>query len=82
MSGGRERSLTSSHSSACSSAHTLPPLAVPFSQDLPPQGGYEPIRYKRNLPARGPGGLVVFGAVLGICGYGFYRVAIGNLEQR
>ncbi|PWN94244.1 hypothetical protein FA10DRAFT_274252 [Acaromyces ingoldii] len=50
--------------------------------DLPPQGGYEPIRYKRNLPTRGPGGLAIFGGVLAICAYGFYRVGMGNLEQR
>ncbi|UZJ51681.1 hypothetical protein CBS101457_001001 [Exobasidium rhododendri] len=55
---------------------------VEFKQDLPPSGGYEPIRYKRNLPARGPGGLVVFSGVLAICAYGFYRVGQGNLERR
>ncbi|KDN36141.1 GRIM-19 [Tilletiaria anomala UBC 951] len=53
-----------------------------FKQDLPPQGGYAPIRYKRNLPARGPGGIAIFGGVLAICAWGFYRVGQGNLEQR
>ncbi|CAO1624915.1 unnamed protein product [Parajaminaea phylloscopi] len=55
---------------------------IPYSQDLPPQGGYEPIRYKRNLPARGPGGLAIFGGVIAVCAYGFYRVVAGNIEQR
>ncbi|PWN24384.1 GRIM-19 [Jaminaea rosea] len=55
---------------------------VPYNQDLPPQGGYQPIRYKRNLPARGPGGLAIFGGVLAICTYGFYKVATGNIEKR
>lgn len=55
---------------------------VQFNQDLPPQGGYEPIRYKRNLPARGPGGLALFGSVIAICTYGFWRLGQGNLEQR
>lgn len=49
---------------------------------MPPQGGYETIRYKRNLPFRGPGGAVVIGAVTAICAYGFYRVGMGNLEKR
>ncbi len=58
----------------------LPPVA--YKQDLPPSGGYAPIRYKRNLPARGPGGLAIFAGVFAICGFGFYRVMQGNLEQR
>ena len=58
------------------------PSAVPFAQDLPPQGGYQPIRYKRNLPARGPGGIAIFAGVTAICAYGFWRVGQGNLEQR
>ncbi|EPQ28255.1 uncharacterized protein PFL1_04082 [Pseudozyma flocculosa PF-1] len=55
---------------------------VPFRQDLPPQGGYQPIRYKRNLPGKNPSGIAVFGAMFAICGYGFYKVGQGNLEQR
>lgn len=51
-------------------------------RDLPPAGGFAPIKYKRNLPIKGPGGAVVFGAVALICGFGFWRVGLGNLEQR
>ncbi|KAL9933002.1 hypothetical protein V8E36_008257 [Tilletia maclaganii] len=56
--------------------------SIPYSQDLPPQGGFQPVRYKRNLPTRGPGGLAIFGGVFAICAYGFYKVGISNLEAR
>lgn len=49
---------------------------------MPPQGGFEAIKYKRNLPFRGPGSLVILGGVTGICAYGFYRLGKGNLERR
>jgi NADH dehydrogenase (ubiquinone) 1 alpha subcomplex subunit 13 len=51
-------------------------------RDMPPAGGFDAIRYKRNLPFRGPGGLAILGAVTGICVYGMYRVGLGNLEKR
>ncbi|KAL8633298.1 hypothetical protein Q9189_001019 [Teloschistes chrysophthalmus] len=51
-----------------------------MAQDLPPQGGYEPVQYKRNLPARGfrPRNYF-FGACL-IMAYGWYKYAIGIHE--
>jgi hypothetical protein len=49
---------------------------------MPPVGGFEAIKYKRNLPFRGPGSLVILGGVTGICAYGFYRLGKGNLERR
>lgn len=49
---------------------------------MPPPGGFEAVRYKRNLPIRGPGGYIVLAAVAAICGFGFYRVGLGNLERR
>ena len=49
---------------------------------MPPAGGFEAVKYKRNLPLRGPGSLVILGSVMGICAYGFYRVGKGNLEKR
>ncbi|KAK4052175.1 hypothetical protein OIV83_002470 [Microbotryomycetes sp. JL201] len=55
---------------------------VPYRQDMPPSGGFEPVKYKRNLPTRGPGGAVVFGAVFAVCAFGFWRVGLGNLEKR
>ncbi|KAK4686051.1 NADH dehydrogenase (ubiquinone) 1 alpha subcomplex subunit 13, partial [Tremellales sp. Uapishka_1] len=52
------------------------------SRDMPPAGGYEAIKYKRNLPIRGPGGILVFGTMTAICAYGFWRIGEGNLEKR
>ncbi len=49
---------------------------------MPPAGGFEAIRYKRNLPLRGPSGLAILGGVAALCAYGFYRVGRGNIEKR
>lgn len=49
---------------------------------MPPAGGFEAVKYKRNLPFRGPSGLVILGGVTAVCAYGFYRVGKGNLEKR
>ena len=49
---------------------------------MPPPGGFEPVKYKRNLPIRGPSGLVILGGVTAVCAYGFYRLGKGNLEKR
>lgn len=57
-------------------------MSAPYRQDMPPPGGFQQIRYKRNLPFRGPSGLVVLAGVTAFCGYGFYRVGLGNLEKR
>lgn len=51
-------------------------------QDMPPAGGFEHVRYKRNIPIRGPGGAAIFGGVAAVCAYGFYLVGQGNLEKR
>ena len=51
-------------------------------RDMPPPGGFEPVKYKRNLPLRGPSGLVILGGVTAVCAYGFYRLGKGNLEKR
>ncbi|KAK7676893.1 hypothetical protein QCA50_020149 [Cerrena zonata] len=54
----------------------------PYRQDMPPSGGFEAIKYKRNLPVRGPSGVMILTAVTAVCAYGFYRVGAGNLEKR
>ena len=59
--------------------HACTPLVY---RDMPPEGGFPAIKYKRNLPFRGPSGVVILGAVTAICAFGFYRVALGNLEKR
>lgn len=50
-------------------------------QDLPPTGGYSPVQYRRNLPARGfrPGTYLALVGV--ICTYGMWRVGQGIREQ-
>ncbi|GAA5973632.1 hypothetical protein JCM11641_005052 [Rhodosporidiobolus odoratus] len=55
---------------------------LPFKQDLPPAGGFPAIKYRRNLPTKGPGGALIFGTVAAICTFGFWRVGQGNLEKR
>ncbi|KAF8640066.1 hypothetical protein AX17_001307 [Amanita inopinata Kibby_2008] len=56
-------------------SHSIP-------RDMPPPGGFEAIKYKRNLPVKGPGAYAILGGVTAICAYGFYRVGKGNLEKR
>ncbi|CAL1701280.1 unnamed protein product [Somion occarium] len=53
-----------------------------YRQDMPPPGGFEPVKYKRNIPLRGPSGVVILGGVTAVCAYGFYRLGKGNLEKR
>ncbi|KAJ7094464.1 GRIM-19 [Mycena belliarum] len=53
-----------------------------YRQDLPPAGGFEAVKYKRNLPLKGPGALVILGGVTALCSFGFYRLGLGNLERR
>ncbi|OAA36438.1 NADH:ubiquinone oxidoreductase 14kD subunit [Metarhizium rileyi] len=51
-----------------------------MAQDMPPRGGYEPVQYKRNLPAKGfrPGILLLgVGAVMG---FGWYKL-IGGIRE-
>ncbi|KAL2045605.1 hypothetical protein N7G274_002033 [Stereocaulon virgatum] len=52
-----------------------------MAQDLPPVGGYEPIQYKRNLPARGFRPSYYLAAMGIIMTYGLYRTGQGNREQ-
>ncbi|KUI62498.1 NADH dehydrogenase [ubiquinone] 1 alpha subcomplex subunit 13 [Cytospora mali] len=51
-------------------------------QDMPPVGGYGPVQYKRNLPARGfkPSTLLAIGGVVML--YGWYAYGKGAREQR
>ncbi|WAQ82556.1 hypothetical protein PtA15_2A873 [Puccinia triticina] len=44
--------------------------------------GYEPIKFKRNLPIRGPSGSFIISGVFVTCLYGFYRYGQGNVEKR
>ncbi|GMK56604.1 hypothetical protein CspeluHIS016_0304440 [Cutaneotrichosporon spelunceum] len=53
-----------------------------FRQDMPPPGGYENVKFKRNLPVRGVGGLAMFGGCIAICALGFWRYGSGVNERR
>ncbi|WFD41170.1 uncharacterized protein MJAP1_004165 [Malassezia japonica] len=55
---------------------------VGYKQDLPPRGGFAPIRYKRNIPTKGPSGVALLSAVAGLTAFGFYRVGQNNIEKR
>ncbi|KAJ7752812.1 B16.6 subunit of GRIM-19, NADH:ubiquinone oxidoreductase [Mycena maculata] len=57
-------------------------MSASYRQDLPPAGGFEAVKYKRNLPLRGPGALVILGGVTAFCSFGFYRIGLGNIERR
>jgi hypothetical protein len=49
---------------------------------MPPTGGYEPVQYKRNLPARGFRPATYLLMVGAVCTYGFWRVGQGIREQK
>ncbi|KAJ7087407.1 GRIM-19 [Mycena crocata] len=57
-------------------------MSVNYRQDLPPAGGFEAIKYKRNLPFRGPGALAILGGVTALVTFGFWRLGLGNVERR
>ena len=57
------------------------PLTGTHIQDVAPPGGFKPFAYKRAIPNRGPGPLVLFGGALFAIGYGYYRIGQGNQER-
>ncbi|MCJ1305498.1 hypothetical protein MMC08_008312 [Hypocenomyce scalaris] len=52
-----------------------------MGQDLPPSEGYDPVQYRRNLPARGFRPSYYLFAVGAIMTYGFYRLGQGVREH-
>ncbi|KAJ9203516.1 hypothetical protein DTO166G4_1015 [Paecilomyces variotii] len=50
-------------------------------QDLPPVGGYAPVQYKRNLPARGFRPVYYLVGMHLIMAYGYYKLFYGIREQ-
>lgn len=50
-------------------------------QELPPKGGYPAIEYSRNLPKRGPSGLMIFAGGAAVMAFGFYHVIKGNRRR-
>ena len=51
-------------------------------QDMPPVGGYGPIQYKRNLPARGFRPAMYLVGTAALMTYGFWRVGQGIREHK
>ncbi|EPE27857.1 hypothetical protein GLAREA_04648 [Glarea lozoyensis ATCC 20868] len=52
-----------------------------MAQDLPPSGGYGPVQYKRNLPARGFRPAYLLFGVAGIMTFGFWKLGKGIREH-
>ncbi|KAL1968244.1 hypothetical protein VTN77DRAFT_2079 [Rasamsonia byssochlamydoides] len=50
-------------------------------QDMPPAGGYMPVQYKRNLPARGFRPVYYLIGMHLIMAYGYYKLFYGIREQ-
>lgn len=55
---------------------------VNYRQDMPPKGGYEPFRFSRHLPNRGPSGTVIMLGGVALMGLGFYIIKKTNEERR
>jgi NADH dehydrogenase (ubiquinone) 1 alpha subcomplex subunit 13 len=51
-------------------------------QDMPPTGGYGPVQYKRNLPARGFRPAVYLAGTAALMTYGFWRAGQGIREHK
>jgi hypothetical protein len=51
-------------------------------QDMPPTGGYDPVQYKRNLPARGFRPSVYLLGVGLVMTYGFWKIGKGIREHK
>jgi NADH dehydrogenase (ubiquinone) 1 alpha subcomplex subunit 13 len=49
-------------------------------QDMPPAGGYRPVQYKRNLPARGFRPSVYILGSSAIVAYGLWKYGKGVAE--
>ena len=57
-------------------------MATAWKQDLPPKGGYPEITYARNLPKRGPSGLMIMLGGVAVMALGFVGVGITNRQRR
>lgn len=57
-------------------------MAAAYKQDLPPAGGYPKIHIARNLPKRGPSGLVMMLGGVAVMTAGLYVVGRSNRERR
>ena len=55
---------------------------IPYNQDRAPKGGYPEIKWSRNLPRRGPSGLMTILGGVTIMSLGFFVVVQSNKERR
>ena len=55
---------------------------VSYKQDMAPKGGYPKIEYARNLPKRGPSGLVIMLGGLAVMAGGFVVIGRTNRQRR
>mmetsp|Transcript_4907 Transcript_4907/g.7655 ORF Transcript_4907/g.7655 Transcript_4907/m.7655 type:complete len:87 (+) Transcript_4907:74-334(+) len=58
------------------------PILDTPKQDMPPEGGFPNVKYQRNLPKKGPSGLVVLLLGAAVMTAGLSVVAISNKKKR
>jgi len=58
---------------------TPPPSAMP--QDMPPEGGYQAVQYKRNIPARGFRPSFYLFGMAAVMTFGFWQYGKGVRER-
>lgn len=57
-------------------------MAAAYKQDMAPKGGYPEIKIARNLPRRGPSGLVTMLGGVAVMAVGFYGLSRTNRQRR
>ncbi len=57
-------------------------MAALIKQDMPPKGGYKDIVYAKNVPKRGPPGLVIMLGGVAAMAIGFYGLKQTNKKRR
>ena len=57
-------------------------MAAAHKQDMAPKGGYPEIKIARNLPKRGPSGLVVMLGGVAVMSLGFAVIQRTNKQRR
>ena len=70
---------------ACGEHHlecNIEKMATAIKQDMPPKGGYPGITYTKNVPKRGPSGLVIMLGGVAAMAVGFYGIKHTNKKRR
>ncbi len=57
-------------------------MATAIKQDMPPKGGYPGITYAKNIPKKGPSGLVIMLGGVATMAIGFYGIKLTNKKRR